>query len=104
MFHYEIGASAPGRYTLGPFRVTAQGQTYQSGTIALTVSATPGSLPGGAAGSSAASLVTEVNPRAPWVGEPVILRVRLIQRAFGFHQLCTQTSCVCLVALHQFLR
>ncbi len=75
IFRYEIGLLRPGRYTLGPVRVQASGRTFASGVSELTVTAAPPAL---ATASGAASLLVDVEPRRPWVGEPVLLRVRLV--------------------------
>ncbi len=75
VFRYEIGLQRAGRYSVGPVRVRADGQLLASGACALVVTA---AAPGLAATSGAASLLVDVEPRAPWVGEPVILRVRLV--------------------------
>jgi hypothetical protein len=74
-FHYEIGLVSPGRYTVGPVRVQAGGRVVVSGVSALVVTAAEQGL---AATSGAASLFVDVEPRTPWVGEPVVLRVRLV--------------------------
>jgi hypothetical protein len=75
VFHLEIGALQPGRYALGPIQVRIGRQMFQSGLETLVVTAAPESVGGGA---GVASLVALVEPREPWVGEPVILRVRLV--------------------------
>jgi len=75
IFRYEIGLLRPGRYTLGPVRVKAGGQVIASGVSELMVSAAAPDL---ATASGAASLLVDVEPHTPWVGEPVILRVRLV--------------------------
>jgi len=74
-FRYEIGLLQAGRYTLGPVRVPAAGRAFTSGVSELTVAA---AAPGFATESGAASLLVDVEPRTPWVGEPVVLRVRLV--------------------------
>jgi len=85
-FRYEVGASEPGKYALGPIQVKIGGQVYTSPAIEFTVSATAPRLGGGPvtgapAQSNAASLLVDLDPRAPYVGQPVLLRVRLVQRA-----------------------
>ena len=75
IFRYEIGLLRPGRYTLGPVRVQAGRQFFASGVSELVVAA---AAPGLASASGAASLLVDVEPRRPWVGEPVVLRVRLV--------------------------
>ena len=86
-FRYEIGASNPGKYVLGPIQVRIGGQNYSSPAIEFTVSTGTSRIgPGPVTGarqdaSNAASLLVDVDPRAPYVGQPVLLRVRLVQRA-----------------------
>jgi len=75
IFRYEIGLLRPGRYILGPVRVQAGGRVLSSGVSELMVTA---AAPGLATTSGAASLFVDVEPRTPWVGEPVLLRVRLV--------------------------
>lgn len=79
VFRYEIAPAAAGRYTLGPIRVQVGGQIYESPAINLTVSAAP--TPVGNAGNGPASLIAEVTPAQPYIGQPLLLRVRLIQRS-----------------------
>ena len=85
VFRYELGAAAPGTYTLGPIRIRAGNEIYSSAALTLEVVANApnlgGSGRGGAVGREGpARLEVEATPRDPWVGQPVILRVRLIQR------------------------
>jgi hypothetical protein len=75
VFHLEIGTLQPGRYALGPIQVRVGRQVFQSGVETLVVTAAPESVGGGV---GIAALVAQVEPREPWVGEPVILRVRLV--------------------------
>jgi hypothetical protein len=75
IFRYEIGTLRPGRYTLGPVRIQTGRQVLSSGVVELVVAAAPS---GPAGSSGAASLFVDVEPREPWVGEPVLLRVRLV--------------------------
>ncbi len=79
VFRYEIAPTGAGRYTVGPIHVRVGGQIYESPAIDLTVSAAP--TPVGNAGSGPASLIAEVTPARPYVGQPLLLRVRLIQRS-----------------------
>jgi hypothetical protein len=78
-YRYEIGANAAGTFSLGPIRVKVGGQIYQSPAITLSVSAASAQISG--SGSGPVSLTVEVSPSQPYVGQPVVLRVRLIQRA-----------------------
>ena len=79
IFRYELGGSQAGRYSLGPFRVRMGAQTLVAPAIPITVMAAATRISGGANGPAA--LIADVEPRAPYVGQPVILRVRLVQRA-----------------------
>ena len=79
VFRYEIGAAQPGRWTLGPFRIGLGRQTVVAPAIEVTVTAASTSISGGPGGPAA--LVADVEPREPYVGQPVILRVRLVQRS-----------------------
>ena len=36
-YRYEIGATLPGHYTIGPIRVTVGGQMFRSGELSLNV-------------------------------------------------------------------
>jgi hypothetical protein len=81
IFHYELGAARAGLFALGPFRVSVNGQSVTMPPIAITVMAAPTSIGGGKAGSGPATLMADVEPREPYVGQPVLLRVRLVQRA-----------------------
>ncbi len=79
VFRYELGAWAAGQFTLGPFRVRAGSRWLSAPAVTLTVTAAATRLGGG--GSGPASLLVDVEPRSPYVGQPVLLRVRLVQRA-----------------------
>ena len=81
IFHYELGATRAGRYALGPFRVGVGGQTVIVPAVQVTVLAATTSIGGAVAGSGPATLMVDVEPRDPYVGQPVLLRVRLVQRA-----------------------
>src|SRR5439155_560729 len=87
-FRYELAPRAPGTYTVGPIHVKVGGKVYIYPSFTLTaVSASgsggslaaPGTAP--ARGNAPASLMVDVVPRDPRVGEPALLRVRLVQRA-----------------------
>lgn len=85
VFRLEIGASTAGHYTLGPILVNVGSQTFRVPPVALTVNAAsnrmPGTMPRGRAGrSDAATLTLDVTPRHPYVGQPVMMTLRLIQR------------------------
>jgi hypothetical protein len=85
-FRYEIGATLPGRYSIGPIRVAVGGQTYRSGELPLVVSTTaPPPVPGARGGrtgraDAVASLVVTLEPPQPVVGQACRLRVQLVQR------------------------
>lgn len=79
VFRYELAATAPGHYSIGPIQVLVSGQAYQSPAVSLVVSAEPARVP--ARGRGPASLLVDVSPSEPYVGQPVVLRVRLVQRA-----------------------
>jgi len=79
VFRYELAPNAPGQYRLGPIRVRVGGQIYESGALGLSVSAATPRVGGG--GPSPVTLVADVSPDNPYVGQPVLLRVRLVQRS-----------------------
>jgi hypothetical protein len=81
IFHYELGATRAGHYSLGPFHLSVSGQSVTVPPVDVTVMAAPTSIGGGSASSGPATLLADVEPRDPYVGQPVILRVRLVQRA-----------------------
>jgi hypothetical protein len=84
VFRYEIGANAAGTFTVGPFRASMGSTTLLAPAILLTVSAAStrlGAGPSGGSSSSPAALQVDVEPARPYVGQPILLRVRLIQRA-----------------------
>lgn len=78
VFRFEIGANQAGAYTLGPIRVKVGSQYFESPAVELRVTAAATRL--GESGGGAASLLVDVTPEAPYVGQPVLLRVRLVQR------------------------
>ena len=107
-FHYEIASSRPGRFPIGPIRVTV-GRITRGLEVTLVVDA-PARAPAGKAGRPAAhavptvtsgaagqaarvrtsprvaagdvaSLVLTLEPSSPVVGQACRLRVQLIQRA-----------------------
>jgi hypothetical protein len=92
-FRYRIGATRPGRFTIGPILIKTDGQEQRSGAVTLEVAVGGGGAPaGGGVGSAGApdrtrggrppaALMVLVEPRDPYVGQPVMLRARLIQRA-----------------------
>jgi hypothetical protein len=79
LFRYEIGSERAGRYTLGPVRVRVGNQAYQGATVELEVTSAPRQVGGATRG--AATLTADISPAHPFVGEPVVLRVRLVMRA-----------------------
>jgi len=92
VFRYELGSSRTGQFRIGPVRVRSGNDVYSTAPLVLEVSpggpgvggpparGAPGGRGGGRGAQGPASLVTDVAPREPWLGQPVILRVRLIQR------------------------
>lgn len=92
-FRMEIVGLDPGRYSIGPIRVTVGSQVHVGGVRTLVVTAAAAgagpsasgprgsaSAPSASAGSSAASLQLELVPREPYVGQLCRLTVRLVQR------------------------
>ncbi len=91
-FRYELVPHVAGTYTVGPIQVRVGDQAYLC--PAFTITALAGQAPGPGAGggqpnvmpetargaNAPAALLVEVNPRDPWVGQPALLRVRLVQR------------------------
>ena len=78
IYRYEIGATAPGHYSLGPILVRVGRQVWKSGVLSLEVAAAAARVP--ARGTGPADLLVTVEPRDPYVGQPMVLRVRLVQR------------------------
>jgi hypothetical protein len=83
VYRFEIAANAPGAYRVGPVYVRVGNQTYESPGANLRVMPSREQVTGagGGAGAGPASLVVDVVPTDPYVGQPVVMRVRLIQRA-----------------------
>ncbi len=83
VFRYDLGANAAGQFTIGPFRVSAGGRALTAPSLTLTVTAASTRLSAGDGGGGAgpASLIVNAEPSRPYVGQPVLMRVRLIQRA-----------------------
>lgn len=79
VFRYDLGPQVTGTLAVGPFEVRVGGRTYRAPAATLEVTAAAARIGGGGAG--AAELRVEVEPRRPYVGQPVLLRVRLVQRA-----------------------
>jgi hypothetical protein len=79
VFRYDLAPDVTGTLTIGPFRVRVGGRTYEARAATLEVSAAPTRI--GPSGSGPAELRVEVEPTRPYVGQPVLLRVRLVQRA-----------------------
>ena len=81
-YRFEIGPTVAGTHRIGPIEVRVGGKTYRRAALTMRVTAAPQRVEGSAGDSdSPASLTVTVEPRDPYVGEPVIMRVRLIQRA-----------------------
>ena len=85
LYRYEIGANAPGHYAIGPVQVHTTAGDFRSSTLALEVTATPehlgGRAPAGDRGPEPATLSVTLEPSRPYVGQMVVLRARLLQRA-----------------------
>ncbi len=75
----ELGADRAGTFAIGPIAVRVRSQVYTRPPLTLTVAADRPRV-GGAARSGAAAMIVDVSPSNPYVGQPVILRVRLVQR------------------------
>jgi hypothetical protein len=79
VFRYEIAPDAAGQYLVGPIRVQVGTQLFECPAVRLAVTAAPTQVGGGS--NAPVTLVADVSPRSPYVGQPVQVRVRLIQRA-----------------------
>jgi BatD DUF11 like domain len=79
VFSYELGPTSAGRFVIGPVRVRVGGQILQSEVLALQVASGVPSV-SGASGGNAATLLVDVTPANPWVGQPLLMRVRLVLR------------------------
>jgi hypothetical protein len=79
VFRFEVGAISAGAFTIGPIRVHVGEEDYEAPAIAISVSTEHAPVTG--SGDGPASLIVDVSPRDPYVGQPVILRVRLVQRS-----------------------
>jgi hypothetical protein len=77
-FRYELGGLETGRFTVGPIKVELGGTAYLSGSLRLSVTAAEART--GAAGSGQAILRTEVRPARAYVGQELLLSVKLLQR------------------------
>ena len=80
VFRIELGADRAGTFAIGPIRVRAAGQVFESQALSLTVSSDRPRV-GGTERGGAAAMIVDVTPRDPYVGQPVLLRVRLVQRS-----------------------
>lgn len=85
IFRFEIAARSAGSYGIGPLLVRVGREGFRSGVLRLEVEAAATRIPGGSGGDAdgggAASLIVDVSPSQPWVGQPCFLRVRLVPRA-----------------------
>lgn len=84
-FQFELMGEREGTYSIGPILVSVGSKSFRSGQLSLTVVA---ALPttGDAAGDQGgvpAWLNAEIRPVNPYVGQELMLRVRLMQRV-GF--------------------
>jgi hypothetical protein len=81
IYRFEISANTAGRYALGPITVHAGSETFRSGVLSLEATAAATRIGGGGESAGPASLLVDVLPPEPWVGQPCELRVRLVLRA-----------------------
>lgn len=82
IFRFEIAARAPGSYPIGPLLVRVGREGFRSGLLRLEVEAASTRIGGGGDDRDGpASLIVDVSPSQPWMGQPCILRVRLVPRA-----------------------
>jgi hypothetical protein len=81
IYRFEISANAPGRYPLGPITVRAGKEAFRSGVLSLEATAAPTRIEGAGTRAGPGSLLVDVLPPEPWVGQPCQLRVRLVLRA-----------------------
>ena len=78
-YRYAIGTDEPGQFGVGPIRVRIGKQVFECPVLTLTVTnAAPRSLPA-ARSVAGASLVVEVRPQRPYVGQLVQLSMKLVQ-------------------------
>jgi len=82
IFRFELSANAAGRYAIGPVAVRIGKETFRSAMLTLEATAAERRIASGPSRSSAAaSLLVDLLPEAPTVGQPCVLRVRLVLRA-----------------------
>jgi oxygen tolerance protein BatD len=81
IYRFEISANAPGRFAIGPITVRVGKEAFRSEVLSLEASAAPTRIGGGGSTAGPASLLVDVIPPQPWVGQPCQLRVRLVLRA-----------------------
>jgi hypothetical protein len=84
-FQFELMGEREGTYSIGPIAVSVGSKSFRSGQLSLTVLS---SLPTtgestGDQGGVPAWLSSDVRPANPYVGQELMLRVRLMQRV-GF--------------------
>src|SRR5262245_41514865 len=81
-FRSEIVAEAVGSFTIGPIDVVVGSKTFRSGTVTLEVLEAPPVMEESQvrSGGVPATLDVSVEPREPYVGQAMTLRVRLVQR------------------------
>ncbi len=92
-FRYELAPRRAGNFAIGPIRVQVGNEVFAHPAVTFRAEAGgaggPGSGGGGAQrvmedandGPAPASLIVDVTPREPYVGEAVVMRVRLVQRS-----------------------
>lgn len=79
-FHYQLVARNAGRYDIGPIEVRVNDRRFRSGVLSIEAAEGP-TLGAGGGGDEPATLLVDVIPREPWVGQATTLRTRLVQRA-----------------------
>ena len=80
VFRFELSANATGRYAIGPVSVRVGNEIFRSAVLSLEATAAEARIAGSRGSSGPASLLVDVIPATPLVGEPCVLRVRLVLR------------------------
>jgi hypothetical protein len=78
-YRYAIGTDQPGRYSIGPIRVRVGKQVMESPVLTLVVTAGVARHALGARSAAGASLLVELRPQRPYVGQLTQLSLRLVQ-------------------------
>ena len=82
-YRYELAPSRTGRFDVGSGEVRVGRERYKIRPVTLDVLEASQRSGGGLADNTSdpASLIVSVQPAEPWVGEPTVMRVQLVQRA-----------------------